>query len=252
MLQEGFEIHDASTWNWWQFGAFAGVIYGGLEILSQAVSSLFVGADPIPVRGKHLDKFEPVDKLYININKFLTVFFVYHMLRFSWTTGYLEWSLDKISVANTVLSFVLLHVVYDFFYTIFHRVLHNRNLYRYVHKHHHRQRAPSRGNLDAINVHPFEFVVGEYFHLLATYLVSKYMVKVHVVTVFLFVVLGGILASLNHTRFDLSFLGVYSVRVHDVHHRLPESNYGQYIMLWDWLMGSYKAYVEPKDPKKVS
>ena len=31
---------------------------------------------------------------------------------------------------------------------------------------------------------------------------------------------------------------------HDVHHRLPESNYGQYIMLWDYLMGSYRPYAE--------
>jgi sterol desaturase/sphingolipid hydroxylase (fatty acid hydroxylase superfamily) len=42
---------------------------------------------------------------------------------------------------------------------------------RFIHKHHHRQKAPSRGTADAINVHPFEFVCGEYNHLLAIYLV---------------------------------------------------------------------------------
>jgi sterol desaturase/sphingolipid hydroxylase (fatty acid hydroxylase superfamily) len=34
------------------------------------------------------------------------------------------------------------------------------------------------------------------------------------------------------------------VKNHDVHHRLPESNYGQYIMLWDYLFGSYRPYTE--------
>lgn len=32
------------------------------------------------------------------------------------------------------------------------------------------------------------------------------------------------------------------VKYHDIHHWFPESNYGQYIMLWDRLMGSFKPY----------
>lgn len=35
------------------------------------------------------------------------------------------------------------------------------------------------------------------------------------------------------------------VRYHDIHHWYPECNYGQYTMMWDWLMGSLKPY--PKD-----
>lgn len=66
---------------------------------------------------------------------------------------------------STICAFILLYIVYDFFYTIGHRALHHRSVYKYVHKHHHRQRAPSRGNVDAVNVHPFEFVSGEYNHL---------------------------------------------------------------------------------------
>ena len=66
--------------------------------------------------------------------------------------------------------------------------------------------------------------------------------------VLLFLASGGLLASLNHTRHDVRIrvplIGalVYDVRAHDVHHRLPRSNYGQYIMLWDRLMGSFKPY----------
>lgn len=76
-------------------------------------------------------------------------------------------------------------------------------------QHHHRQKAPSRGNLDAINVHPFEFAVGEYLHLLPIYLVPC-----HAYAVVFFVLAGGVLASLNHTRLDISLpLGIYSVKV---------------------------------------
>jgi sterol desaturase/sphingolipid hydroxylase (fatty acid hydroxylase superfamily) len=117
-------------------------------------------------------------------------------------------------------------------------------VYRLVHKHHHRQHAPSRGNTDAINVHPFEFVVGEYIHLLSL-LICGHLLRdgVHVGAVMTFIVLGGVAASLNHTRLDVRVpWGVYEVRAHDVHHRLPKSNYGQYTMAWDRLLGTFRQY----------
>ena len=59
------------------------------------------------------------------------------------------------------------------------------------------QVVPTRGNTDAINVHPFEFIPGEYNHLLTVYLISRYLVNIHAVTCILFLVLGGTLATLN-------------------------------------------------------
>lgn len=98
----------------------------------------------------------------------------------------------------------------DKVYTLFHRFLHHRSVYGLVHKHHHKQKAPSRGNLDAINVHPFEFVCGEYLHLACVY-----CVPCHAYAAGLFMALAGVFASLNHTRFDVSFLSaaVYTVKV---------------------------------------
>eukprot|EP00471_Norrisiella_sphaerica_P006185 CAMPEP_0184489740 /NCGR_PEP_ID=MMETSP0113_2-20130426/16248_1 /TAXON_ID=91329 /ORGANISM="Norrisiella sphaerica, Strain BC52" /LENGTH=251 /DNA_ID=CAMNT_0026873333 /DNA_START=181 /DNA_END=936 /DNA_ORIENTATION=+ len=247
LSQGGFQIDDASTWTAGQMAAFVLVIFLGLEILRYGVPLCFNWAPKIPVRGKHLDEFEFLDNVFIWFNKCAIGVFTYHLVKFCWSASGVEWRLSQLGFVNGLVALALLHIVYDFFYTLFHRLLHNRNFYRYIHKHHHRQRAPSRGNLDAINVHPFEFVVGEYFHLVAAYLVSTFMIRVHILSLAWFVVVGGILASLNHTRLDLNFLGIYSVKVHDVHHRLPESNYGQYIMLWDKLMGSYKPYNEEKD-----
>ena len=58
----------------------------------------------------------------------------------------------------------------------------------------------------------------------------------------LLLAVGGVLAGLNHTRYDveLSLLGIkfYDSKSHDVHHRIPQSNYGQYVMLWDYIFGT--------------
>ena len=32
------------------------------------------------------------------------------------------------------------------------------------------------------------------------------------------------------------------MRAHDTHHVIPNSNYGQYIMLWDHLMGTFRHH----------
>lgn len=230
---------DFANWSYAILPGFCIVIVLGMDLLSYIVPVIFgkLCEKRIAIKGKHLDEFDARDKLYIRINKLMTSCFVYHMLWVCYYTPSIKWQLSEMTLANTLGSLVAFYVFYDFFYANFHRLLHIRSLYGLIHKHHHRQKAPSRGNLDAINVHPFEFFVGEYLHLL-----TVWVIPCHMATVILFVVGGGILASLNHTRFDIIVPGLYSVAVHDVHHRLPESNYGQYTMLWDWLQGSYRPY----------
>ena len=103
----------------------------------------------------------------------------------------------------------------------------------------------SRANMDAINVHPLEFFLGEYNHLWTLYLFCQVMkAQLHVITALVFLVCGGVLAGLNHTRFDvvLSLFGinVFDTKFHDVHHRIPQSNYGQYTMFWDYLFGTFR------------
>ena len=131
------------------------------------------------------------------------------------------------------------------FYGLFHRFLHLRSVYPYIHKHHHRQVAPVRGNEDAINTHPLEYFVGSYQHLLAVFLVSLFT-GVHVWTLAAFLLATGMLASLNHTRFDVRIPGsLYAVAEHDTHHKFPETNYGQYTTAWDRLLGSYREWAAP-------
>lgn len=238
------EDWDFANWSYAILPGFAVTIVLGMDLLAYIVPLIFglFCTKKIPVMGKHWDNFDGRDNLYIAINKFMTAFFVYHILWVCYYTPTIKWKLSEVTLANTLGSLVLFYVFYDFFYANFHLILHFKSIYGLIHKHHHRQQAPTRGNLDAINVHPFEFFVGEYLHL-----VTAWVIPCHVYTVAFFVIFGGVLASLNHTRFDIVIPGLYSVAVHDLHHRKPDCNYGQYIMLWDWLEGSYLPYT-PKNP----
>lgn len=181
------------------------------------------------------------------MNKLTAAPFVYLYLRYAYYAPNVSWQLEDCGFANAVLTIPLLFIVYDFFYTILHGGLHIKGIYGLIHKHHHHQKAPSRGNTDAINVHPIEYILGEFNHLFALYLVSTYCCRVHIVAVLAFVIIGGFLASFNHTRDDLVFFGgLYDSKAHDVHHRIPQSNYGQYTMFWDKVIRTYRPY-NPKD-----
>jgi sterol desaturase/sphingolipid hydroxylase (fatty acid hydroxylase superfamily) len=70
--------------------------------------------------------------------------------------------------------------------------------------------------------------------------------KLHLAAVAVFIIMGGILASLNHTRYDFraTLLG-WEVRYHDIHHaRNVRTNYSQYTMLWDRVFGTFLEYKE--------
>jgi sterol desaturase/sphingolipid hydroxylase (fatty acid hydroxylase superfamily) len=149
-----------------------------------------------------------------------------------------------LSSLYVLFSVFALFVVYDVGYMPFHWILHHPSIYVFVHKHHHRSAAPHRGSLDAVNVHPFEFAVGEYNHLFTTHMVSLLfsiigLPPLHPASVFLFVILGGVFASLNHTRFDVRFPPFFRVAWHDIHHHRFAHNYGQYTMVIDYLFGTF-------------
>lgn len=248
ILGASFIFFERETWDLKHHFIWFVIIFLALEILTWLV--IFVPKlfgyhkHPIKARGQPFVPLGLKDWAFIIHNKVVTSVFTYHMMAYCWHSPSVKWGGQETTLLNTVVAYPLLYIVYDFFYTLFHRLIHVRGLYGWIHKHHHKQTAPSRGNLDAINVHPFEFYPGEYTHLLALYIVSQ-TIGVHVWTVVAFLLIGGVLASLNHTRYDVKFPVfpfVYSVGVHDVHHFFITANYGQYIMLWDWIFGWYRPY----------
>lgn len=204
--------------------------------------------NPIPVRGKHLDEFTTTDKIFIGISKAQTGPFVYFLLRYALEEPNLLWMPAELSVKNVLLPLPVMFLVFDFFYTSLHWALHIKAIYGYIHKHHHTQKAPSRANEDAINVHPIEYILGEYNHLWSLFLCCHiFHIQIHILGAFLFLAIGGILAGWNHTRYDIvaSLFGwtIYDSKAHDVHHRIPQSNYGQYTMFWDHVFGTYRYVV---------
>jgi sterol desaturase/sphingolipid hydroxylase (fatty acid hydroxylase superfamily) len=223
------------------FGCLMLIAFEGLNLVTKHTQR-WIATDLIPVRGKHLDELGQVDRIFIGLNKLSTPPFAYLYLRFALLNSAIPVHVGDASLWNTLGPLPVMFIVYDFFYTVLHGVLHIPSIYSYIHKHHHHQKAPSRANVDAVNVHPLEFFLGEYNHLLALYLVSQYIMPVHVIAALLFLVIGALLTGWNHTRFDVAFLGIYDSKAHDVHHRIPQSNYGQYSMFWDHVFGTFRSY----------
>ncbi|CAJ1010867.1 putative Fatty acid hydroxylase superfamily [Leishmania naiffi] len=238
--------------------AFLGIIFAGFGVYNRvvipAIAAVVKGR--IPVRVKPLEKLSMKDKLYIGFAKAVTALFVYHMFLFIRNTEVSRMSvnfLDRPAVVRSLLWLPVhlpaLFILYDFFYTLFHWALHWPPIYPLIHKHHHRQMSPFRGNSDAINDNPVEYVSGEYLHLLALYLLTRMapVGQVHALTAVLFIFIGGTLASLNHTRLDLHIPYIFNVNAHDYHHRQPRVNFGQYIMFWDWVFGTFQAEGLPSE-----
>lgn len=196
---------DWGAWELVVLGVFTQV---GLEFYRHGVPKAFGSWAHLPARGKPLDVLAPRDRQFIAFSQLAIIVMTFHYLQFMAYSENVLWRPEQATFANTLLPLPALFVVYDAFYAPFHRALHHRSVYAYVHKHHHRQVVPTRGNTDAINVHPFEFVMGEYNHVLAIFLVSRYMCTLHAAAGILFLVVGGTLATLNHTRLDFSAITI--------------------------------------------
>jgi len=245
-------------WGLLELLLLGGITQIGLEVYRHGVPRAFDSCAKLPARGKPLAELARRDQQFVACSQLAIVVMTFHYLQFMLVSPRVLWKLEELSLANVFGALAGFFVVYDAFYAPFHRALHHHSFYAYVHKHHHRQVVPTRGNTDAINVHPFEFIMGEYNHILAIYLVSR-MLPVHALSCVLFLVVGGCLATLNHTRLDFACLRlpfvnvpIFGVRAHDTHHAIPNSNYGQYIMLWDYVMGTYRPHPQDAKPVKVA
>ena len=134
--------------------------------------------------------------------------------------------------------------------------MHLQILYPLVHKHHHRQALPFRGYFDAGNEHPIEQVIGLSCVWFALRVTQAVVGELHSATVILFFVMYALTAMLNHHVYDVSFhplfgLG-YSVRFHEMHHRLLTCNYAQNTDLFDKWFNTYREYTSGQKNKEPS
>jgi sterol desaturase/sphingolipid hydroxylase (fatty acid hydroxylase superfamily) len=238
-----FFLRSAKEWSLTEFIGYSLVMYIAVEALNWGVFFAFENhtRKRIPAGGQALWVRGWKDYAFILFNKTATVVFSYHLAHHCFHSA-MPKTVSELTLANTLLVFPFLFIVYDLPYSIFHRALHHNKIYAWVHKHHHREAAPVHGHDDAVNTHPFEFVVGEYLHLFAVA-----VLPCHMFAAIAFISLGGILASLSHTRFDIHVqlgpLVLYSVKEHDTHHKMLKGNYGQYTQVWDRVFSTFYHWV---------
>jgi len=240
-------IFQQETWTWKEFLIFGLTELILVHLMTSGSEFLFSQTitKKIPIGGKHYDTFLPIDYIFVYFNKFSTTFGIFCIFNFCWNNPqHVEWDFGKLGLQNTIITLFLYYIVFDFFYFWFHYILHMRHIYAYIHKHHHKQHAPSRGYDDSVNVHPIEFNGAEFLHLFVIYLIPG-----HFLTVLFFLTVNAMLVILNHSRYDFTFLG-FDSKAHDMHHRIPTVNFGQYLMIWDRVFNTFKPYLEPKKLKK--
>lgn len=225
------------------------------NLVSWLVANVF-NVEPMPSRppkGKRSSPFtfEMIDIVYLVFNSFLEFTFIMNLAHFAISSGKIVHGWDQLTILNTLVAFFCLPMVNDMLYAPAHRFMHWKPVYPWVHKHHHRQYLPHRGYLDAANEHPVEQVVGLSLLWTAINIVAMGP-GLHLSTLVVYFILYGVLALLNHTPYDFNinipFLNqhgiCFSVRAHEMHHRIPNCNYGQHVMVWDKLMGTFKEYVK--------
>lgn len=231
--------------------ALLGFVDGVVWFLAPRLPPLPSRVGPKPV---YQHQINAMDVTYLLINSTIEYVFAQQIGHLLWHAPFIVRAPELLGLLNGPLAFWLLLVVDDMLYAPLHRFMHLQSIYKYVHKHHHRNTYPARGYIDAANEHPVEQISALTLHWMAVHIVA-FTAGLHVAAVgahFGFKALG---ACFNHTGYDVhvTFLGIdYSVRSHETHHRKPTTNYAQYVMFWDRIMGTYREYESGWEAKDVS
>jgi len=193
------------------------------------------------------------DVTYLFINSFIEFVFASNIAFFAWHSPLVGRAPECLGLLNSFGGVWMLLVCDDMLYAPMHRLMHWPPVYKYVHKHHHRNIFPTRGYVDGANEHPVEQICSMLLHWSAMRIVAA-TTGLHAAAVVGHLALKAMGAVFNHTGADLQlrFLGIdYSVRAHEMHHRKPNANFAQYVMFWDRLMGTHVPYEVPGGGKKV-
>lgn len=216
--------------------------------------------------------FRLIDYLYLFLNHLVEIMVVYSFLVYSWffiisdnkkqhpsikiktcflkiqiftkllinskSSSKINWSIRSLTLTNSILTVLLLFILFDFFYTIFHILMHTRFFYEKFHKHHHHIHTPTRGYLDATNANPAEFMATLYLHIGVMSLVPW----AHGLALVMFFDFCSVMNTLNHSGLAVKVGWLLDTKNHEVHHQLINKNFGLYTQLWDYVFGTYMAY----------
>jgi len=214
--------------------------------ISERVEPLPSRKGPKPIKQRPLDW---KDYTYLSCNAVIETVFISHLLRRMWFSPFVGRHPGELGLLNGPVALGLLIIFNDMFYAPAHRALHWPVLYRWIHKHHHRVLYPERADVDARNEHPLEQIIAMVLWWMAMLLVTS-LVGMHAGMILAHLLVMVACASFNHISCDLKlkFLRInFEVRAHEMHHRRPDKNFGQLIMLFDHLMGTYIPYISHAD-----
>ena len=229
--------------------ALLGFVDGAVWVLGPRLPALPSRVGPKPIFQHTINA---LDCTYLAINSTIEYVFALQIGRLLWHSDLVALAPAALGVGNGPVALGLLFYVDDMLYAPLHRFMHHHKVYKWVHKHHHRNTFPSRGYVDAANEHPVEQIAALALHWTALHVVAKTS-GLHVAAVGAHFGLKALGACFNHTGYDMRFIlgGVfeYSVRAHEMHHRRPNTNFAQYVMFWDRLMGTFVDYQsgQPKE-----
>ena len=126
-----------------------------------------------------------------------------------------------------------------------HRCFHTAWLYKKFHKQHHEYEVTVA--IAAIYNHPVDYIIT---NILTSLLAEIMLVKVHVVTIYMWVIFATTFALLSHSGYDLPWnpYGVFpfghNSSFHDYHHSKNVGNFGLFSVFWDATCGTNKSYVK--------
>lgn len=148
------------------------------------------------------------------------------------------------TVPELVGSLTLYMLTYEFIYYWWHRSMHEIPvLYKWVHKHHHKQTYPDRAAIDTLNTGCFESQAGLYMQLAVLGLCGKYLGVSSLPGACWFFTLAGWLSVIEHDKFERALpLDVFRADEHHMHHAFVKCNYCPYSTVWDRVFGTYKKF----------
>lgn len=143
---------------------------------------------------------------------------------------------------------IFLIICDDFFFYWSHRILHTKQIYPYIHKHHHKYTNVI--GIAAENTHPIEFLLGNIFPTHSGVLILGN--RIHLYTNILWIIIRIIKTTESHCGYDFSWSPFSRIPFfcssdfHNFHHLKYKGNYGSFLIIWDTLCGTvnneYKVF----------
>jgi len=136
-------------------------------------------------------------------------------------------------------SFALVFFWIDIWAYWAHRTLHKKIIYKHIHKWHHRYLAPTA--FSSFAMHPLEFVFFQTGGVLCCMLF-----EIHIMAFFAVVSVISYHGQVDHSGiwFEGEFPWQPSTMFHDNHHEFFHTNFGQNLVLWDWVFGTLRKKKE--------